>query len=67
MNKPICVRCNKKISGKISVDTYRRKLGTKSVHVVDYYCYTCFKKRSKEKSWNAYRKKKAADKRKNNS
>jgi len=67
MKKPICARCNNKITGKICIDTYRRKLGNKSIHVIDYYCAPCFVKRNEEKSWNVDRKKKAANKRKNNS
>lgn len=66
MNKPKCNGCSRVISGKINIDTYRKKLGSKWINKVDYYCDSCFKKKNIERSWNVYRQKEAARKRKNN-
>lgn len=67
MRRPICKGCSKVIQGKISIDTYRRKLGKKIINEVHYYCKSCFRKLNIERSWNVYRKEKADSKRKNNS
>lgn len=65
-NKLKCKSCFCVISGKISIDTYRRKLGKKLINQVDYYCNKCFKRLSIERSWDVYRKEKAIYKKKNN-
>lgn len=66
MNKLKCKSCSHSISGKISIDTYRRKLGQKWIHEVDFYCKPCFRKLNIERSWNVYRKEASANKRKYN-
>lgn len=56
MNKKIiCVRCKKTISGKISIDTKKRKLGKKNITEVDYYCQKCFKSLNAERAYNIFR------------
>lgn len=58
MNKKIiCIRCKKTISGKISIDTRKKKLGKKNITEVDFYCQKCFKSLNVERSWNVFRKK----------
>jgi hypothetical protein len=37
-----CKRCGKLIKGKISIHTYRKRVGKKSVVQVDYYDEECF-------------------------
>ena len=66
MDKPKCKSCSRKISGKISIDTYKRKLGKKVIEQVDYYCQKCFKTLKVERAWNVYRKEKRTCKKKNN-
>ena len=66
MSKPKCKSCSRTISGKISIDTYRRKLGKKLIKQVDYYCQKCYKSLSVERAWNVYRKEKTICKKKNN-
>jgi hypothetical protein len=65
-NKPKCKGCSRTISGKINIDTYKRKLGKKLIERVDYYCQSCYKKLSAERAWNVYRKEKTICKKKNN-
>lgn len=66
MNKLTCVRCKKYIAGEIKVDTYRRRLGSKSLNQVDHYCEKCFYNLNMERSWNEYDKQKTALKKQNN-
>ena len=66
MDKIKCKRCKKYIAGKAKVDTYRRRLGNKSINEVDYYCGKCFYKLNEEKAWNEYDAKEATRKRKSN-
>jgi hypothetical protein len=65
-SKPKCKSCSRVISGKISIDTYRRKLGKKLIKQVDYYCQKCYERLSVERAWDVYRKEKAICKKKNN-
>ena len=66
MNKIKCQKCKKYIAGNAKVDTYRRKLGNKSINQVDYYCEKCFYKLNEEKARNEYDAEETARKRKNN-
>ena len=66
MSRPKCKGCSHVISGKISIDTYRRKLGKKWLNEVDFYDEACFRKLNMERSWNVYRQEETARKRKNN-
>ena len=54
-----CERCGKVIRGKSFVLQHRKKLGSKSVLVTEYYDEDCFKAKSKERGLNECRKKKA--------
>ena len=60
---PNCTRCSSPIQGKIKIDTYRKRLGQKSLNKVDYYCAECFSRINYERSWNEYKRKEADDKR----
>lgn len=66
MKRPKCKRCSRPILGSISIDTYRRQLGRRAIKQVDYYDYACFRQLNMERSWNAYRNKKATLKGKSN-
>jgi hypothetical protein len=57
-NKPKCKRCGKIISGIIKIITYRKKVGNKTINVVETYDEDCFKEKNKEKSINGHRNKK---------
>ena len=65
-NKLKCKSCSRKISGKINIKTYSKKIGRKFIEQVDYYCNKCFKVVNIERSWDVYRKEKRANKKKNN-
>jgi len=60
--KPKCTRCNRTISGKIKIDTYRKKLGRKSLNKVEYYDDDCFSKLNWERSLNEHKKQETARK-----
>lgn len=66
MDKPKCAGCFRTISGRVSIDTRRRKLGKKLIEQVDYYCQDCHKKLKIERALNVYRKEKTKCKKKNN-
>lgn len=50
MEKPKCKRCGKEIVGKIRIISYRKKLGKKSLLIVDKYDDNCFRIKKKEKA-----------------
>ena len=60
---PKCTRCSGPIQGNIKIDTYRKRLGQKSLNKVDYYCTECFSKVNYERSWNEHKRKEAINKR----
>jgi len=62
MNKK-CKRCGKEITGKVKINTYRKKVGKKSIVQVDYYDEDCFYYLNLEKAKNED--KKRTNKRKN--
>lgn len=65
-SRPKCTGCSRTIWGIIKIDTYKRKLGNKSLNIVDYYCENCFKGLKRERAMNEYSNKKATNKVKNN-
>lgn len=58
-----CKKCSKVIRGLIKVDTYRQRLGAKSLNRVNYYDTKCFKTLNKERSMHEYKEKARAGKR----
>lgn len=66
MDKPKCNGCSRTISGRINIDTHRKKLGKKLVNQVDYYCQDCYKRLRIERAADVYRKEKRICKKTNN-
>jgi hypothetical protein len=52
-----CKQCGKIITGKVKLVTYRKKLGGKSINVVEFYDERCFLARNKESSLHECNKK----------
>jgi len=50
------------IRGTVKVDTYRSRLGARSLNKVEYYDEVCFKRLSKERASNEHQKKERASK-----
>lgn len=61
-----CSLCKKTIVGTVKLVTYRKKLGKKSVNVVELYDTECFKLKNKARSTNERDSKKRTNQRKNN-
>jgi len=63
--KQKCKQCGKVIKGVIKIFTYRKKLGKKSVNIVELYDEKCFLAKNKERSLNELNNKKRPCKKKN--
>ena len=64
-SRPKCIGCSNTIWGIIKIDSYRRKLGNKSLNVVDYYCEKCFKGLKRERAMDECTKEETTNKGKN--
>ena len=62
--KQKCEHCGKVIAGVIKIITYRKKIGQKSINVVESYDEKCFLIKNKERAINELNKKKRTCKRK---
>ncbi|KKL48341.1 hypothetical protein LCGC14_2326490 [marine sediment metagenome] len=59
-----CKYCGKVIVGVVKLITYRKKIGQKSINVVELYDEKCFLIKNKERALNELNKKKRTCKRK---
>jgi hypothetical protein len=54
--REVCEQCGKVIVGTIKIITYRRKLGKKSINIVEFYDEKCFLEKNKARTYECCKK-----------